>query len=466
MKMMIRLLVSILLVMCAAAPARAQFADQATYAATSAGAANAITVSIANVGALADIKGVPIRVLMTTSNTSTATIAVSGLAATAIQKLTTAGLSALAGGEVVAGQVSTFMYDGTVFELLSPNLFLGTVPVQSGFDTAVNLQLTCTAAANALTCAMKAANTGLDPSSVAPVYIPFRDTTITAGGPVWRTITAATSFTVSGGNTMGCSSGAPCRLWITAIDNAGTVLLGLSNQVSTTTCFALNEASLQTTGSGTGGGSTSGTIFTSVSAVSTKAVRIIGYVEWTTLVTAGNWTSPNVVQLFGPGIKKPCDVVQSAYASSSTYANTGNTYSPSVTAPLPAGGASVTSLAFSTQSAANRLRIRAGGVIGNSGSGASNVFLYVHNGTGTLAVGSGYGGAASVTQQVSFVYEVMGTAPGSVTYTLYYTGSVANTFINGSAGTQFGGANTSIEIEEIMGELEPANDNAALRMVG
>jgi hypothetical protein len=50
-------------------------------------------------------------------------------------------------------------------------------------------------------------------------------------------------------------------------------------------------------------------------ALTSKALRILGYVEYSAgLATAGTYASaPTTVQLFGPGVKKPGDTVQTVY---------------------------------------------------------------------------------------------------------------------------------------------------------
>lgn len=116
---MIRLIAAILAVALCVSPATAQFADQATWAGTSGGTGNAQSVSVANAGALSDLLGVAIRFSPGNSNTSAATLAVSGLAATAIRKPSPTGLVALAGGELIAGVPVTVLYNGTYFVIIS-----------------------------------------------------------------------------------------------------------------------------------------------------------------------------------------------------------------------------------------------------------------------------------------------------------------------------------------------------------
>src|SRR5262249_14173153 len=93
-----------------------------------------------------------------------------------------------------------------------------------GFDEPINLQLNASVASNILTVAVKG-NNGSDPSNSNPVLIPFRDSTIANGDPVWRAVTAALSInTAAIGATLGApGSSTPFRLWIVAVDNAGSV---------------------------------------------------------------------------------------------------------------------------------------------------------------------------------------------------------------------------------------------------
>ena len=104
----------------AMSPASAQFAQQATWGGTGGGTANAQTVTVANVQSLSDILGVAINYIPSTANTGAATESVSGLAATALLKPSPAGLVPLTGGELSGGG-ATILYDGTEFQLLSPN---------------------------------------------------------------------------------------------------------------------------------------------------------------------------------------------------------------------------------------------------------------------------------------------------------------------------------------------------------
>lgn len=103
-------------------PAGAAFPDQATWAGTSGGSANAQTLTVANYSSR--LVGVPIRFIPGYTNTGAMTLTISyqGGSTTAgtVYKTTSAGLVALSGGEIVASQAATVMWDGSHYVLAGP----------------------------------------------------------------------------------------------------------------------------------------------------------------------------------------------------------------------------------------------------------------------------------------------------------------------------------------------------------
>jgi microcystin-dependent protein len=103
--------------------ARAQFADQGTWAGTAAGAANAVILNLANVSSLNDIVGVPIRFNAAANNTGPVTIviqnALGSTTATALNRPSSIGLAALSLNELWAGETTSVTYNGSVFVLSS-----------------------------------------------------------------------------------------------------------------------------------------------------------------------------------------------------------------------------------------------------------------------------------------------------------------------------------------------------------
>ena len=156
-------------------------------------------------------------------------------------------------------------------------------------------------------------NNGSAISSTNPVLIPFKSTTLANGAPVWVTQTGSLSlstFTTSAN--FGVTNATPFRLWITALYNGGNPLLALINCSNSATIYPLAQHTL-VNGVGIVGTSNSGGVFytSNGTTASTTAFCILGYAEFTAgIATAGNFSVVPNLQLFGPGVKKPGDVVQ------------------------------------------------------------------------------------------------------------------------------------------------------------
>jgi hypothetical protein len=151
-----------------------------------------------------------------------------------------------------------------------------------------NLGLATSVASNALTIALKQSDGATDPSSGSPVNIGFRSTTAATGSYTIVASTAATSLVVPSGATLGSASGLQGYLYVYAVNNAGTVVLGVSG------IRIFDELSLQTT-TAISSSATSGDILYTSSALTNVAIRLIGRAKFTE-TTAGTWAS-NVSEL-------------------------------------------------------------------------------------------------------------------------------------------------------------------------
>jgi len=222
----------------------------------------------------------------------------------------------------------------------------GTITMLFDPGSITNCTLSGTVSGNALTISLLT-QSGATPSASSPCVISFRNATSAAGDYTAVTVTAATTFaTGTTGSTFGGANATPFRLWITAWNNAGTVVLGASMQSapasgmfplvesipsSTTACSACTTANAV------------GTFYTTA-ALTTKAFRILGYMDWSSgLTTAGVWASgPTKIQLMTPGTHKPGDTVQTKWMSIQTdtnntttsYVNTTTTLSITPTAAM------------------------------------------------------------------------------------------------------------------------------------
>src|SRR5712671_1875203 len=152
----------------------------------------------------------------------------------------------------------------------------------------LNGKLVASVAGNALTIAVKTL-AGVDPSPTDPAFFLFRDAS--AGYAVIEQ-TAALSITVPSGATLGTVNGYANRIWVGVFNNGGTAVLGVYNSInapntSSPTILPWDETS-PANGTGVTSSSTSAQLWYTASMLSSKVLRILGYVE-STQSTAGTW---------------------------------------------------------------------------------------------------------------------------------------------------------------------------------
>jgi hypothetical protein len=313
-------------------------------------------------------------------------------------------------GSSVAGHVATFA-DGTGKVLQDggaivggPNTILPSMLANAAVAFGVGMlngKLVASVAGNALTIAVKTL-AGVDPSPTDPAFFLFRDAS--AGYAVIEQ-TAALSITVPSGATLGTVNGYANRIWVGVFNNGGTAVLGVYNSInapntSSPTILPWDETS-PANGTGVTSSSTSAQLWYTASTLSSKVLRILGYVE-STQSTAGTWaTSPSKVQMFGPGVKRPGDTVQEvANFVSATASTTSATF-------VALTGENVSII---PQSAANVIRVEASGSLNlptnGSGNTAINGSVQLSRGTtantnlfGSLATLSDFGGNSSLSMQ-------------------------------------------------------------------
>lgn len=233
------------------------------------------------------------------ANTGAVTININSLGAKSITKN---GATALISGDIPSGAVCEITYDGTQFQLINiGNATIGADSI-SAYNLAdsslgaamVNGTITATVNANALTIAIKT-KAGTDPSSVDPVLVYFRNATAGTGDYTVISITAATSLVLSSGSTLGTSNGVLARLWVVGFNDAGTFRIGAIN-LSTPVSIG-DDVLASSTAEGGAGTADSAGIYYTATAVASKPMRVLSYIE-TTQATAGTWvTDPSKIQL-------------------------------------------------------------------------------------------------------------------------------------------------------------------------
>ena len=181
----------------------------------------------------------------------------------------------------------------------------------------INGYLSTSVAANALTIAIKNI-AGTDPSAANPVKVVFRNVTAGTGDYTVITLTAAASLVISSGSTMGFATALAGRLWVVGFNDGGTFRLGAVNCLNTISSsifvMPLQDGIASSTAEGGAGAADSAHIIYTGTAVTSKAMRVLGYLEWSDgLTTPGTWDAvPTLVQAMGWGVHLPGSVVQHA----------------------------------------------------------------------------------------------------------------------------------------------------------
>jgi hypothetical protein len=368
-----------------------------------------------------------------------------------IASANTSGVSALNGLtgslSVAASGASNVAASGSTVTVATPDHY---VPQ--------NCTLAASVGSNILTVALKD-NSGADPSATSPCRIPFRSSTATTGSTVIDGVTGALSITTNAtGATLGSANSTAFRFWVIAFDNSGTVVLSLFNASSSTKICQIDETQVQTSVAISGSATSTCVYYTpNGTTLTSKAIKILGYIEYnsTGLVTAGTYaTGPNFIQTFGPGVKKPGEVVQTFTSTTTSQTSTANTFTIGNTAPVAASGATVASQAITPTSAANITRIRGQALVLSSGSAFVITYLVNTTGPTTVATAGGFNGGVGGAASIPIFYQGILNTTSATTFTQYYSSNTGtsnlNTFQNGSsnfAGTSISG----FTIEEIMG---------------
>ena len=454
---------------------------------TGGGTVDIITISITP-AITAYAAGQSFRFLSSGVNTTNVTLNVNAVGAKAVTK---AGTTALVAGDIPSGAIVDVVYDGTRFQIgsivLSATAFgasliaaanaaagrtvlgLGALAVLNTVATAQidslavepenlalnsvgfgfglhNGMIKASVAANALTIAIKTL-ANADAAAADPVRVIFNDETQATGTPDIISITAANSLVISSGSTMGFQSALAARLWVVLFNDGGTVRLGAINcRKASSQILSLDEGLLATsTAEGGAGAADSALVFYTGTAVTTKPYKILGYLTWDTgLVTAGTWdAAPTVISQFGPGSKKPGDLVQEVSLTSSATDTSTTVLPDDDTIPQNTEGEewAAGTLAFTAKSPANFRNSYFEGFAGTNDQ-RGGIALFVDTTVDAIAAGGVF--ARTTNPSVSYVkvaaWEVCADATAH-TIKMRYGGAAGGTqSINGGVtGRIFGG---------------------------
>ncbi|MBK9427319.1 MAG: hypothetical protein IPN63_08005 [Gammaproteobacteria bacterium] len=217
-----------------------------------------------------------------------------------------------------------------------------------------NIGIATSRSGNAETISLKTA-AGNDPSAADPVRLSFQDG---AGGFTAIDVTAAASIVVSSGSTLGATSATIFRLWLVAFNDAGTFRLGVIKCALTDGVYGLQDNVLEssTAEGGAGAADSSGVIYTGT-AVTSKAMRVLGYLEYT-LTTAGTWNAaPSLISIYSQGNRLPGETVQVRRNQTGATASGTTTIPSDDTIPQNTEGTEFMTQAITPRSAANMLHV-------------------------------------------------------------------------------------------------------------
>lgn len=251
----------------------------------------------------------------------------------------------------------------------------------------INGYVTATVASNNVTFAIKN-SAGSDPSSSNPVKVVFRNVTPATGDFTVITLTAATSFTVTNGSSLGTAAAA-IRVWVVGFNDGGTFRLGAVNCVLLVggsglplSLRALRDNTLDSSVAegGAGGAGSAKTIYTGT-AVTSKAMRILAYCDWSSgLGVTGVWdVPPTKIQQFGPGVPLPGDRIQFVRSLDGAGASGTTTTPADNTIPQDTEGNQFLTVTITPQSPANVFRI---GVVANLAINTANSIIGAIHRTG------------------------------------------------------------------------------------
>jgi hypothetical protein len=323
----------------------------------------------------------------------------------------------------------------------------------------LNVSFAISASAGALTIALKDA-AGNDATAATPIALSFRNPSLIASPnvPSVLEVAAAGSVVVPSTSSCGFSSATAGRLWITGWNDGGTFRLGVFNACDGVNVFALPESGVASSLQVVAAGNSAGVHYTAGAAVTAKAFRILGYVDWTSsgVATAGTWTTTNLYSIvtFGPGIKKPGDIVQYFSKLSGATDSTGASIPFDTTIPQIGEGKQFVAQAMIPSSAANILDIDVAAQI--SGSAANALTIAMFNGAANaFASATGIPVGADYVSRLCTSYQgLVGSLAGvSTTFSLRFGIPSGVGYINSrSDGINLGGTyNSGFKIREIMG---------------
>ena len=282
----------------------------------------------------------------------------------------------------------------------------------------------------------------------------FRNATLTTGDYTDVAFSSAITLTLSSGSTIGAVNSTAFRVWLVAFNDAGTLRLGAVKTVSTTDIMTLRDDLLySSTAEGGAGAADSAQVIYSTTAVTSKAIAILGYAEYS-LATVGTWgTAPTKVQVFAAGVPLPGTTLQVRSNATGALA-TGTTVIPSDdTIPQNTEGDQYMSQAITPISAANVLLWNAQALVTYSVLGQIKVALFLDSIANAVQTSSSGIDSNNTERTITVRHLMLAGSTSAITGKVRAGANVAGTttFNGAASGRLYGGvANSFMEVTEVM----------------
>lgn len=307
-----------------------------------------------------------------------------------------------------------------------------------------NAKLVESHAAGAATLAIKTL-AGNDPSGVDAVTAVFPDGSTLA-------ITAALSVTIPSGATMGFANGVADGIWVALANDAGTARLVVRNCRSGSSIVGFPADGLLSS-SAIGTGSDNAQTNYSGAAVTDKPYVLVGRAAWSSgLATAGTWdAAPSAILQFGPGVARPGEIIQNAYAEYTASADLTTAFPYDDTIPQSTEGTQIAAITSGPMDALAHavLEFRGNGSHGSAGVPLVCA-LFRDSGANALAARDATCVGGSFNATTSLEYQERPGA-GSFTYKVRVGPNSGTMRLNGhNAGRIYGGAQRATLIMRVI----------------
>lgn len=326
-----------------------------------------------------------------------------------------------------------------------------------------NVGLSASVSSNILTVSLTDRN-GYAPTASSPCVINFRSSTSGTGSLiVERNIIGTVSISTVVGASLGSSSNAAFRLWVCVFDNNGTPVLSLINcstplSAGAAFIYPINEGIVSSSTAMSAGATSAGVFYTPIGiTVSSKALRILGYVEYnsTGLATAGTYTRvPDFIEVSSPGDSKPGDEIQFTINLAGTSQTTTTAIPQDNTIPQITEGREFMNATIVPTSAANMVEINTMFFGACSASDTITMAIFRNSDTNALSAAS-ISNATNFMQSITLFYFQQTSTTSSLTYRVRAgpgIGTTTLTFNGQAGGALYGGvAGSYMIVKEVMG---------------